>query len=142
MGWDWLAVIGVGMMLAICLFPLLNSAAWDGHANVRLDFVVIDAASLSPIPGARVRLTVETEPKYLAVTDADGHAIILPQVMTGGRTSFMGLRDTRAVIYPWALEAEASGYQPFAEALRSFTEAPSFHDGSTPPPITIRLRKS
>jgi hypothetical protein len=122
-----------------------------GHARVRLNFHVCDAASGRPIKAARIRLvdldsigeqddphapTLQTGPDGNTSREFD-LAVGWSQGIPSGR-----IRSYRVNYPPWRITVVAEGYRS-AEA--SFTEIEvhdrRFHADRPPPPIAIQLRR-
>jgi hypothetical protein len=82
---------------------------WVGYTDLSVEFVVTDATTGEPIPGARVegRLIArdmvdeqETE-EFVLLTDADGHASTnCREVMCCGETGLLGISGTFVVYMP------------------------------------------
>ena len=129
-----LVVVATPMIFA------LPSADWVGHAQVPLEFVILDASTGFPIEGATLRLLLEDDPEYVATTGPDGGARVVRQFMTGGRSSV--LRSTRVVNYNLMVAITAVGHQPLRIELAELTREARYHSDPNPPPIVIRLAPS
>lgn len=132
------------MMVAVAVVALLlvaqPEAVWVGHATIPLGFLILDASTGRPIEGASIHLDLEKEnPDYKATTGPDGHAEVVIQAMTTGRSSMV--RHTRTVNYgKWMLVVAADGYESLTDDLRKLTLEPRYHYDAAPPPVVIRLR--
>jgi len=127
------AVVAVG---AVLLFSL-NEADWVGHAQIPLEFVVLDSTTGHPIEGGSLRLLLEDDPVYEATTGSDGRARFVGQFMTGGRSSI--LRRTRVVNYNLMVAITADGYQALSVGLYELTKESRYHSDPYPPTIVIQL---
>jgi hypothetical protein len=128
------AVVGTAMLFA------LPSADWVGHAQIPLEFVILDGSTGSPIEGATVRLLLDDDPQHAATTGPAGRLRVVLQFTTGGRSSV--LRRTRVVNYNLMVTITAVGHQPLSVALAEPTREPRYHSDPNPPPIVIRLAPS
>ncbi len=69
----------IGLAVVLCS-PLLTTAKWVGHADLRVRFAVVDAATTQPIPGAKVHIQAErgelraecAAREFTLTTDSDG----------------------------------------------------------------------
>jgi hypothetical protein len=128
------AVCAVVVFVWILLQPV---ALWVGHASIPLEFVIVDALTGEPTPGASIQL-VGNQPEYEFASGADGRAKVTIEAMTGGRSSWF--ENTRGVNYgAWELLITHDGYVTVHEDFREFTREPRHHSDPTPPPIIIQL---
>jgi hypothetical protein len=105
---------------------------WVGRATLEVEFVVTDAGTGEPIPGAVVEIAAhggigsrEEKGEFALSTDASGAARRSCHVMSFGTRSKLGFTDTFAVHLPdWDVRIMAAGFEPTprdfwdAEALR------------------------
>ncbi len=114
-----LPVFGLAVVLGSHLY---TSSKWVGHADLRVRFAVVDAATGEPIPGAKAHIQAE-QGKLCAecaahestlTTDNDGHAEELAtQCLTFGSRSLW--ENTWFIHLPsWRFHVTADGYEPLA----------------------------
>jgi hypothetical protein len=140
--WPLLLVAALGA--AACL--LVNASqviVWDGPKDVDLQFVVVDAKTKGPVPGAHVRV-VDTwvgKLSYEAHTGADGLVRMTVVCMASGRQGLF--MDTAAVhLANWQVRVGKEGYREAGPLeLADFTGRGRAFNDLPPPPITIELRK-
>lgn len=114
-----LPVFGLAVVLGS---PLFTSAKWVGHADLRVRFAVVDAATGEPIPGAMVHIRAERGElcadfearEFTLTTDRNGHAEeLVTQCLTFGSRSFW--ENTWFIHLPWwQFHISADGYEPLA----------------------------
>lgn len=114
-----LPVIGLAVVLAS---PLYISTKWVGHADLRVRFAVVDAATAQPIPGAKVHIQAERgghcadceAREFTLTTESNGHAEeLVTQCLTFGSRSFW--ENTWFIHLPWwQFRISADGYEPGA----------------------------
>jgi hypothetical protein len=119
--WKWLLVVGILVPLLVWGYDRLQMIDWVGRTDLDVEFVVTEAGSSAPVPGARVEVHSdggfyeEKDPQeFVLITDADGVARKECRGnMCGGRSSGLGFTDTYAVSRPsWRFRVTAPGYEP------------------------------
>ncbi|MBA4032640.1 MAG: hypothetical protein C0478_17370 [Planctomyces sp.] len=112
-----------GLAVVLCS-PLFTSAKWVGHADLRVRFAVVDAATGEPIPGAKVHIQAErgglcaecAAREFTLTSDNDGHAeeLCTSCLSFGSRSLF---ENTWFIHLPWwRFHVTAEGYEPMAAA--------------------------
>lgn len=114
----------LGIPLLLLLYPLAIPAMWDGRRDLRVRFVVIDAATHKPVPGASIH--VENGPRtycgdiaqvgFDLETDRAGNAERLVRgCATYGRHWTVGrvsvARSWNSYTPDWTVFATAPGYR-------------------------------
>jgi hypothetical protein len=110
-----------GLAVVLCS-PLYISTKWVGHADLRVRFAVVDAATAQAIPGAKVHILAERgglcsdceAREFTLTTDGKGHAEELAtQCLTFGSRSLW--ENTWFIHLPWwRFHANTDGYEPLA----------------------------
>lgn len=119
-----LALPVFGLAVVLCS-PLLISAKWVGHADLRVRFAVVNAATGEPIPGAKVHIQAERggfcaeceAREFTLTTDTDGCADELcTSCMSFGSRSLW--EDTWFIHLPWwRFHVTADGYEPMPATI-------------------------
>ena len=114
-------IVGVVIALLVLLYDAMGVIRWIGSTELTIEFVVTDAQTGQPLPGAEVYLEAESgwdfegNERSLRVTaDAEGRVRrgIPNNTCVGSCSNLRLLRDTRAVYVPsWRVTCRASGYQ-------------------------------
>jgi len=151
--WRDLLIPTVILAVLYCFFfpASRTKSLWIGHADVTLDFVLIDADSERPIDGAAILLRdadflsdppeVQRAPYRLQVKSGlDGHARIIVSLQV------YGADDDSWIKYPdWQLDASADGYKALTvtcdEFRGSYIADRHYHSELVPPPIVVPLRR-
>jgi hypothetical protein len=109
------------VVLVLLALPAVQTIHWVGSTDLALEFVVADAATGAPIPGAAVEVHSEggfyeeREPRdFRLIAGPDGRAAYLCRNSMCFGTSRL-FTDTYAVHLPWwHFWVSASGYEPTA----------------------------
>src|SRR5262245_46450819 len=110
-----LAIVLIGISVACMVLVLLRAYdraqmyAWVGQTDLEVEFVVTDAGSGNPIPGARVEVKSEgglyaerDKQEFALVADADGKARkVCRDSMCFGKVSGLRFTDTYSVHLPY-----------------------------------------
>ena len=125
MSWRW----WIRLLIAVTILPLLAVGYdrsrwfyWVGKTDLEIEFVVTDAETCEPIPGALIDVhsiigyghTEHPDENFGLVTDDDGsaHKVCLRSKSTG-KSSGLGFSSTFAAYMPaWLLQVVADGYEP------------------------------
>jgi hypothetical protein len=110
-----------GLAVVLCS-PLFISVKWVGHADLKVRFAVVDAATGEPIPGAKVHIQAErgglcaecAAREFTLTADNDGHAeeLCTSCMCFGSRSLF---ENTWFIHLPWwRFHVTADGYEPMA----------------------------
>jgi hypothetical protein len=108
------------ILLAAWGFDRLGGIYWVGRTDLEVEFVVTEAGSDRPVPGARIEVRseggfYEEREKQEFVLHADGGGAVSKvyrSSMCFGKRSGLGFTDTFAVHRPWWLvRVSAEGYQ-------------------------------
>jgi hypothetical protein len=118
--WIWL--------LAVAALPLLGwwfdrsqMVGWVGGTDLEIEFVVTEAGSATPIPGARIEVQSEggfyeerDKQEFVLVCDVSGVARkVCRKSMCSGKQSGLLFTNTFAVPLPWwRFRVSAPGFQP------------------------------
>src|SRR5262245_40658834 len=139
----WILAVAVAAA-GLVLLDFLNGALGVGHADLPLDFLILDSSTGQPLKGAVLRFVPpdvpsdETEPIVCeAITGADGRARLVHTFLTSGYSS--ALKNTRAVNYNMVLVIKAADHEEHRADLWDITREPGFHSNSVPPLTVIRL---
>jgi hypothetical protein len=140
----WILAVAVAAVGIVSLNFVNGGALWVGHADIPLEFFILDSSTGQPLKGAVLRFVAtdvpsdETEPIVCeAITGADGRARLVHTFMTSGYSS--ALRNTRTVNYNLALVIKAADHEEHRAYLWDITREPGFHSDSVPPLTVIRL---
>ncbi|WP_148227188.1 carboxypeptidase regulatory-like domain-containing protein [Planctopirus limnophila] len=122
-----LPVIGLAVVLGS---PLYISTKWVGHADLRVRFAVVDAATGEPIPGAMVHIRAERgglcadceAREFTLTTDRNGHAEeLVTQCLTFGSRSHW--ENTWFIHLPsWRFQITADGFESLPATTLSESE--------------------
>jgi hypothetical protein len=119
--WRWFTVAAVGLLSLFFLLSSLRTIAWVGSKDLEVEFVVSDAGTGQPIPGALVRFYNPhpsglcggeyREAQFSRVADGDGRiTLFCRECMCSGQQNWH--RDTFAIHVPaWYILVSATGYE-------------------------------
>jgi hypothetical protein len=119
--WRWIVLLMAAAPLAALAYDRTVKLSWVGHADLEIEFMVVDAASGQSIEGAEVAVQSEDgfyaerdEASFTLRTDAVGAAHrVCHDSMCFGTQSGLRVTDTYAVHLPWwTFRVSALGYQP------------------------------
>jgi hypothetical protein len=116
--WSWLLLLPALLVLTVVGYDRLQMIDWVGFTDLEINFLVTDAGTGSPIPGARIAVHSEysygdEEQDFSLMTGADGVAQRRCRCMCGGKESGLGFTKTFGVgIEHWLFQASAPGYEP------------------------------
>lgn len=112
--------LGFGTLLIVALWfwiPTLKRVSWVGHTDLEIEFIIFDAVSGEPIPGAVIQIKSEggfcaerEKMEFSLTADANGSAKrLLKDCMSFGTSG--AYIDTYCVHLPWWIyRVEAVGY--------------------------------
>jgi hypothetical protein len=119
--WRWMVLLMAVPPLTVLAYDRAVKSSWVGHADLEVEFVVVDAASDQPIEGAELAIQSDggfyaerDEAPFTLRTDAGGAARrVCHDSMCFGTQSGLRVTDTYAVHLPWwTFRVSAPGYQP------------------------------
>jgi hypothetical protein len=131
-----------GLAQCFLLNDFVATNVRDADRAVELRFVVADGRTGAPIPGARVRLSLEDEPKaHGARTAPDGTARLVADCYGSERIGWF--TTTRKVyLIGWEVLVSKAGYAQAGPILLSEHTGQSLDEGELPPPpVPVRLHK-
>jgi hypothetical protein len=117
--WKWLLGIGL-ILLLVWGYDRVQRVLWVGHTDLLVEFVVVEAGSEQPIPGARIDVHSQggyderEEQKFHLLTDASGTVRKECRgCLCSGARSGLGFTDTYSVRLPWwHFQVSADGFEP------------------------------
>lgn len=116
-----LILVAAGLTLLVCGYDRSRVVRWVGATDLEVRFVVTDAASGEPVPGARVEVMIETGfpddrggKGFVLIAGPDGIARKeFRDWMRAGSESRLRLTDTYSVRPPdWLFRVVADRYAP------------------------------
>jgi hypothetical protein len=134
------AVVGLACFAEDRVFVGYVTQCYGGRM-VPTEFVVFDAATGSPVPGAKLTLSGRGTHHHDVETGPDGRAFLAFQ--PGCEVRIYLLRGLVYTVYysNWELGIEAGGYDPVREKLSSYRADTSYPHDSVPPPIVIQIKR-
>jgi hypothetical protein len=122
--WKWLVIGLIAVPLFVWGCDRVQMVHWVGSTNLEVEFDTTDAATGSPIPGARVEIQQakggfyedQDEKEFVLVSGGDGLARKeCRESMCFGTRSGLGFTHTFVVHLPyWRFRVVADGYEPGA----------------------------
>jgi hypothetical protein len=119
--WIWLSLLACGLLVITCVYDRVELIAWVGATDLDVEFVITDADSGAPLPGARVEIHSEggllaheeSKGDFVLIVDEDGVAQkARPRCMCHGDRSGLGFTNSFAIHTPWwRFRAVAAGYE-------------------------------
>ena len=111
--------LGILLVLAMVLLPVVQDVAWVGSTDLTVEFTVTDADTGLPVEGAAIFVhdelnsranSMPAKPRF--VTDRAGLAReTFPDQMTHGHRCYLTFTDTRSVRVPyWRVWVTAPGF--------------------------------
>jgi hypothetical protein len=132
-----------GSAVALAYLGTGSTKLGCGETSVWLTFRVVDDRDSRPIAGATIELIQDysAPPTASKMTGADGSARLRCRA---GCTWYSGpfFRPFRRLYFGEALQIQSEGYQSVDQLLKEYTGSPAYHDSASPPPISIRLKRS
>jgi hypothetical protein len=141
--------------LLVVGYDRVQGIHWVGSTDLEVEFTVTDAATGSPIPGARVEIQQakggfyedRDEKEFVLISDDDGQARRdCRQSMCFGTQSGLAFTDTFAVHLPyWRFRVVAAGFEPSKwtelDELRYRRQARRAGSGKSKLMVSISLQK-
>jgi hypothetical protein len=115
---QWVVMGGIVLVLFVLCLPFLQTIKWVGGTDLEIEFVVADAETAQPIPGATIHIRAEEggfckerdKQEFTLKTDAEGRVRRLCEDCMCFGTSGP-FTDTFAVHLPyWQFQVSAAGY--------------------------------
>src|SRR6516164_5441944 len=116
-----LLIAAIALPLLVWGFDRVQRIYWVGSTDLEVAFAVTDAATSSPIPGARIEVQSEggfyeerDKQEFVLVCDVSGVARkVWRKSMCSGKQSGLLFTNTFAVPLPWwRFRVSAPGFQP------------------------------
>ncbi len=112
----WLLLSVFSIALLVGGYDRIQRIYWVGSTDLEVEFVITDADSRHPIPGAQVEVFSElgNQEMFVLYSDSDGIARKdCPDSKSSGTQSGLRFTDTYCVPPPcWMYHVNAEGYEP------------------------------
>jgi hypothetical protein len=134
------AAVALAALVALFARGCRHVTYWQGFKVLRIDLVVLDAETGSPVSGARVRLTPSGSLNSWVTTGPDGSASFVHQFNTSGTWTWLATSG-HVIFHSRDIEVEAPGYIPLKTMLSDYLGSAQEIDMPDPPQFQVRIQR-